>query len=97
MHAPRGLIIAVLPLRIVLCILAVWKEQATSGEKLPGLWGHSLTMIDTHRALLFGGSDGREAYNDAYILDMDTWVCKRLYTKGGSGCKLCSNVCVCTV
>ena len=55
-------------------ITAVCRVQATSGEKPPGLWGHSLTMIDTHRALLFGGLDGWRRHNDAYLLDLVTWV-----------------------
>ena len=59
---------------LVLLITAVWRAEATSGERPPGLWNHSLTMIDTHRALLFGGLDGRKRHNDAYLLDLVTWV-----------------------
>ena len=32
-----------------LCLLAT--QLNTSGERPPGLYGHSLTMIDTYRAL----------------------------------------------
>ena len=52
-----------------------WTAQATTGEKPPALQGHTLTMVDDHRAVLFGGSKDRTWYNDVtYILDMETWV-----------------------
>ena len=66
------------PLAIVtLCIsfpTDTWTAQATTGEKPPALRGHTLTMVDQHRSILFGGYDGGRWHNDTYILDMETWV-----------------------
>ena len=66
------------PLAIVtLCIsfpTDTWTAQATTGEKPPALYGHTLTMVDHRNALLFGGMSGGRYYNDTYILDMETWV-----------------------
>ena len=65
------------PLALVtLCIsfpTDTWTAQATTGEKPPALYGHTLTMVDQHRSLLFGGYGGGY-HNDTYILDMETWV-----------------------
>ena len=56
-----------------------WTAQDTTGEKPPALCGHSLTLIEQHRAAMFGGSNGLGHYrNDTYLLDMETWV--RVYT-----------------
>lgn len=51
-----------------------WTAQATTGEKPPAIYGHTLTMIDQNKAVLFGGYDGQISYNDTYILDVNTWV-----------------------
>ena len=62
---------------VTLCIFSpadTWIAQATTGEKPPALWGHTLTKIDQHRAGLFGGFDGGRDHNDTFILDMETWV-----------------------
>ena len=66
------------PAIVTLCIsfpTDTWTAQATTGEKPPALWGHTLTMVDQNRAVAFGGRDGSYVYhNDTYILDMETWV-----------------------
>lgn len=59
---------------IVFVYTGAWIYQETTGEKPPGLSGHTLTLIDEKRAVLFGGFDGKENHNDAYVLDMETWV-----------------------
>ena len=51
-----------------------WSTQATTGEQPPPLNGHSLTMIDQQRAVLFGGRGAHHCHNDTYVLDMEAWV-----------------------
>lgn len=53
-----------------------WTLQATTGLSPPALYGHTFTMIDHHRAVVFGGLGyGQLGYvNKTYLLDMDTWV-----------------------
>ena len=60
------------------CSTDTWTAQVTTGEKPPALSGHSLTIIDQCRAVLFGGWDGSYRRNETYTLDLDTWVCKCL-------------------
>ena len=36
--------------------------------------GHTFTKIGHHREVVFGGWTGGNRLNDAYVLDMDTWV-----------------------
>ena len=66
-----------LPPLITLCVSFLtdtWTPQETTGDKPPRLYGHTLSMIGQTKAALFGGYDWRNWHNDAYILDMDTWV-----------------------
>ena len=52
-----------------------WTVQATTGEKPPPLYDHTLTITGRHRSTVFGGnSGGRRRHNDTYVLDMETWV-----------------------
>lgn len=54
-----------------------WTCQPTTGETPPPLVSHTFTMIDDHRAAVFGGSsDGSVAnrLNETYVLDMEKWV-----------------------
>ena len=48
--------------------------QTTTGDEPPSLNGCTLTLIDQHKAVLFGGYDGHEYRNDTYLLDMEKWV-----------------------
>ena len=52
----------------------MWYSQPTVGNKPPPMSGHTFTKIDHHRAVVFGGWTGGDRINDAYVLDMDTWV-----------------------
>ena len=52
----------------------VWAVQPTTGQKPPPLSHHTFTMIDHHRAVMFGGYTGSSKVNDTYVLDMKTWV-----------------------
>ena len=45
-----------------------------SGRRPPPSTGFSFNMIDTHRALLFGGRQGERRVADIYIFDFDTRV-----------------------
>ena len=54
----------------------VWAIQRTTGESPPPLCFHTFTKIDHHRAVVFGGYTGSSRENDAYVLDMETWVCR---------------------
>ena len=49
----------------------VWVAQSTTGERPPPQSCSTFTKIDSHRAVLFGGSVGS---NSTYVLDVDTWV-----------------------
>lgn len=48
--------------------------QTVTGDEPPSLNGCTLTLIDQHTAVLFGGYDGHEYRNDTYLLDMEKWV-----------------------
>jgi hypothetical protein len=57
----------------------MWSVPIVSGTRPPPCRGFSLTMLDNHRAVLFGGSQpsGHKS-NDVYILDlaqMVSWLC----------------------
>ena len=53
----------------------MWSVQSTTGEQPPGLSHHTLTLVDPHRAVVFGGIDGQRRVNTTYVLDLDKWVC----------------------
>ena len=47
--------------------IGMWAVQPTTGGKPPSLGGHTLTIIDNKRALLFGGnSRNGHAQNATY-------------------------------
>ena len=52
-----------------------WNIQATTGDKPPALCGHTLTIMDGNKALLFAGVDDKNHWhNQSYLLDMEKWV-----------------------
>ncbi len=56
-------------------IPGVWSSPGVSGTRPPPLAGFSFTVLDDHRAILFGGVNHREeAVNDAFILDVRRMV-----------------------
>ena len=59
---------------VLVLYIDVWSAPGTTGEKPPAMARHTFTKIDHHRAVAFGGSLGGGKNNDAYILDMETWV-----------------------
>ena len=63
------------------CYLTIgtWSTKTTTevgghGSRPYKLEGHTLTMIDSHRAVLYGGRDYRDENGDAFTLDLKKWV-----------------------
>ena len=52
-----------------------WSSPTVSGTRPPPCANFSLTMVDDHNAVLFGGN-GQEnvVYNDVYTLDLERMV-----------------------
>ena len=51
-----------------------WSAQSTTGEAPPPMSDHTFTKISRNRAVVFGGESGGCRFNDAYLLDLETWV-----------------------
>ena len=51
-----------------------WSSITCTGTRPPPCCVFSLTMIDNHRAVLFGGELGSRRHNDAYTLELSTMV-----------------------
>ena len=70
------LFITLLAVSILSCIFVEsWSSQATNGEVPPPMDGHTFTKINNHSAVVFGGYSESRNSNDAYLLDMQNWVC----------------------
>ena len=52
-----------------------WSSPAVTGTKPPPLAGFSFTKVDSRRAAVYGGYTGVEANGDAYVLELNKWVC----------------------
>ena len=53
-----------------------WSTPATTGTPPPPCVDFTFTMVDGHRAVLFGGyQPDTGTVADAYIIDMEKWVC----------------------
>ena len=59
--------------------LGKWSSITCTGKRPPPCAVFSLTVIDNHRAILFGGMQAGCFSNDAYILDLSTMVRRRFY------------------
>ena len=56
-----------------------WSLPAVTGTTPPPLEGFSFTKVDHRRAVVYGGTTrGIQALGDAYVLQLDTWVCVSL-------------------
>ena len=56
-----------------------WSSPAVTGTTPPPLEGFSFTKVDHRRAVVYGGTTrGIQALGDAYVLQLDTWVCASL-------------------
>ena len=51
-----------------------WSSITCTGTRPPPCASFSLTMIDNHQAMLFGGMQAGNISNDAYTLDLATMV-----------------------
>ena len=52
-----------------------WSSPTVSGTRPPPCAFFSLTMVDDHNAVLFGGiGQGYVEYNDVYTLDLERMV-----------------------
>ena len=51
-----------------------WSSPAVTGTKPPPLSGFSFSKVDSRRAVVYGGFTG-EPSGDAYVLELDKWVC----------------------
>ena len=52
----------------------VWSSPKVSGTRPPPCAAFTLTMIDNHRAVLFGGDHRGVTTNDVYIIDLTRMV-----------------------
>ena len=52
-----------------------WSSPAVTGTKPPPLSRFSFTKIDSRRSVVYGGWTDEGASGDAYILEVDKWVC----------------------
>ena len=54
-----------------------WSSPAVTGTKLPPLSLFSFTKVDSRRAVVYGGAtdEGEQISGDAYVLELDKWVC----------------------
>ena len=52
-----------------------WYSPAVTGTKPPPLAGLSFTKVDSRRAVVYGGFTGGGRSGDAYVLELDKWVC----------------------
>ena len=65
-----------LKLSIYLYASGGWSSPAVTGTTPPPLEGFSFTKVDHRRAVVYGGTTrGIQALGDAYVLELDTWVC----------------------
>ena len=53
-----------------------WSSPSFSGTRPPPCYGFSLTSINDHQALLYGGGDAelRSTVSDLYLIDFQTMV-----------------------
>ena len=53
----------------------MWSSPTMSGDRPPPCSYCTLTAIDPHTLLMFGGDTGKKRLNDLYILDFAAMVC----------------------
>ena len=52
-----------------------WSSPAVSAIKPPPLSRFSFTKVDSRRAVMYGGVTYGGTSGDAYVLELDKWVC----------------------
>ena len=56
-------------------LLGKWSSPQTTGKRPPPCSNFSFTIVDDHRAVLFGGfQGGKGTTKDVYILDLRSMV-----------------------
>ena len=60
----------------IMLFIGIWSSPSFSGTRPIPCGAFSLTSIDDHRALLYGGWDGerQSAVSDLYLIDFQTMV-----------------------
>ena len=53
-----------------------WSCPTETGTKPPPLTWFTFTKVDKRRAVVYGGRTGEELCGDAYVLELDKWVCE---------------------
>lgn len=48
-----------------------------TGTKPPPVFAFSFTKIDSKRAVAYGGCGSRGTSGDAYVFELDKWVCQQ--------------------
>ena len=52
-----------------------WSSPVVTGTKPLPLAYFSFTKVDSRRTVVYGGFTGVEISGDAYVLELDKWVC----------------------
>ena len=60
---------------ILSTVTGEWSSPPVTGTKPSPLAGFSFTIVDSRRAVMYGGFTGGECSGDAYLLELDKWVC----------------------
>ena len=56
-------------------VIGTWSSPTVTGTRPPPCHGSTLTMVDGHRVVLFGGrGSGFRSYQHVYILDLQKMV-----------------------
>ena len=64
------------PTPIYYVCVGVWSSPTVRGARPPPCGGFTLTSIDNHRGVLFGGfQPERGIVDDLYMIDFDAMVC----------------------
>ena len=53
-----------------------WSCPTETGTKPPPLTWFTFTKVDKRRAVVYGGYTGEGLCGDAYVLELDKWVCE---------------------
>jgi hypothetical protein len=61
----------IIPLKFYAVASRIWRKVSMNGQVPNGRHGHAYATIGTI-FVIFGGDDGKQAYNDLWILDLST-------------------------
>ena len=64
-------------MKLVICgFVGVWSSAPVTGSRPPPCTSFTMTMINDHSVILFGGRQSEQRYNHSYILDLEQMVHK---------------------